>query len=77
VQRGAEKCLEQATMLPFKIVSGHDFYLPIGNHVFPWQKYRLICSSLLETRQAGPDDFIGPSLFFSSAPCFLKSSPSK
>ena len=47
-------------MLPFKIVCGHDFYLPIGSHVFPWQKYRLIYSRLLETRMADPDDFIEP-----------------
>jgi len=29
-------------MLPFKLVYSDDYYLPIGVHVFPAQKYRLI-----------------------------------
>jgi hypothetical protein len=35
-------------MLPFKLVYSDDYYLPIGAHVFPAQKYRLIHKRLLE-----------------------------
>jgi len=47
-------------MLPFKLVYSDDYYLPIGSHVFPAQKYRLIHEHLLETATAAPSDFINP-----------------
>ena len=36
-------------MLPFKLVYSDDYYLPIGAHVFPAEKYRLIHKRLLES----------------------------
>ena len=49
-------------MLPFKLVYSNDYYLPIGAHVFPAQKYRYIHQRLLETGVAEPSDFLEPSL---------------
>jgi acetoin utilization deacetylase AcuC-like enzyme len=46
--------------LPFRLVYSKDYYLPIGAHVFPAQKYRMIHERLLETREADDDDFIEP-----------------
>jgi acetoin utilization deacetylase AcuC-like enzyme len=48
-------------MLPFKLVYSDDYYLPIGAHVFPAQKYRYIHQRLLETRIADLSDFLQPS----------------
>jgi acetoin utilization deacetylase AcuC-like enzyme len=47
-------------MLPFKLVYTDDYYLPIGAHVFPAQKYRLIHKRLLESGIAEPSDFVVP-----------------
>jgi acetoin utilization deacetylase AcuC-like enzyme len=47
-------------MLPFKIVYSDAYYLPIGEHVFPAAKYRLVHQRLLESGLAGPADFIAP-----------------
>jgi acetoin utilization deacetylase AcuC-like enzyme len=47
-------------MLPFSLVYSDGFYLPLGNHVFPGEKYRLIRERLLTTRAAGESDFIVP-----------------
>jgi acetoin utilization deacetylase AcuC-like enzyme len=47
-------------MLPFKLIYSDDYYLPIGAHVFPAQKYRLIHKRLLESGLAGHEDFITP-----------------
>jgi len=47
-------------MLPFKLIYSDDYYLPIGAHVFPAQKYRLIHERLLETGAAESSDFIAP-----------------
>jgi len=47
-------------MLPFKLVYSDHYYLPIGAHVFPAQKYRLIHQRLLETKIAAPADFVEP-----------------
>ena len=47
-------------MLPFKLVYSDDYFLPIGAHVFPAQKYRLIHKSLLETGVAEKSDFLLP-----------------
>ncbi len=47
-------------MLPFKLVYSDDYYLPIGEHVFPAEKYRMIRRRLLEERIAEPSDFMTP-----------------
>lgn len=47
-------------MLPFKLVYSDDYYLPIGAHVFPAEKYRRIRDRLLREGVAGPDDFVTP-----------------
>ncbi len=47
--------------LPFKLVYSDDYYLPIGAHVFPAQKYRLIHKRLLESGIAAAEDFAAPS----------------
>ena len=47
-------------MLPFKLVYSDDYFLPIGAHVFPAQKYRLIHKRLLETGIADASNFIAP-----------------
>jgi acetoin utilization deacetylase AcuC-like enzyme len=48
-------------MLPFKLVYSDDYYLPIGAHVFPAEKYRRIHQRLLEMRVAQSADFLEPS----------------
>src|SRR5271169_3004782 len=47
-------------MLPFKLVYSDDYYLPIGAHVFPAEKYRRIHDRLLETGIAEASDFVIP-----------------
>lgn len=47
-------------MLPFKLVYSDDYYLPIGAHVFPAEKYRMIHRRLLESALAEPADFVEP-----------------
>src|SRR5207237_9849639 len=47
-------------MLPFKLVYSDDYYLPIGAHVFPAEKYRHIHDRLLQTRTAETSDFLTP-----------------
>src|SRR5260370_42612158 len=47
-------------MLPFKLIYSDDYYLPIGAHVFPAQKYRMIQQRLLETNTAAAEDFVEP-----------------
>jgi acetoin utilization deacetylase AcuC-like enzyme len=47
-------------MLPFKLVYSDAYYLPIGEHVFPAEKYRRIRDRLLETRVAEGGDFLQP-----------------
>ena len=47
-------------MLPFKLACAPNFYLPIGQSVFPVSKYRLVCEHLLEQGIAGPQDFVAP-----------------
>src|ERR1700753_2033721 len=46
--------------LPFKLIYSDDYYLPIGAHVFPAQKYRLIHQRLLESKIAEAADFLTP-----------------
>jgi acetoin utilization deacetylase AcuC-like enzyme len=47
-------------MLPFKLVYSDGYYLPIGAHVFPAEKYRRIRDRLLETGVAEAGDFLKP-----------------
>ena len=47
-------------MLPFKLVYSDGYYLPIGAHVFPAQKYRLIHQRLLREHIADESDFVAP-----------------
>jgi acetoin utilization deacetylase AcuC-like enzyme len=47
-------------MLPFKLVYSNGYYLPIGQHVFPAEKYRRIHDRLLETGVAQASDFLDP-----------------
>src|SRR5262249_45035295 len=47
-------------MLAFKLVYTDDYYLPIGAHVFPAEKYQRIHRRLLETSAAEPPDFVSP-----------------
>ena len=47
-------------MLPFKLVYSDDYYLPIGAHVFPAEKYRLIHKKLVDSGVAEPADFVAP-----------------
>ncbi len=49
-------------MLPFKLIYSDDYYLPIGTHVFPAEKYRLVRDRLVETGVAEASDFITPEL---------------
>lgn len=46
--------------LPFKLVYSPDYYLPLGAHVFPAQKYRLIHNRLLDDQIAEESDFLLP-----------------
>ncbi|MDP9268036.1 MAG: histone deacetylase [Acidobacteriota bacterium] len=47
-------------MLPFKLVYSDGYYLPIGTHVFPAEKYRLVQQRLLAEGIADPADFVTP-----------------
>ena len=48
-------------MLSFKLVYSDDYYLPIGSHVFPAEKYRCIHDRLLKSGAVDPSDFVAPS----------------
>jgi acetoin utilization deacetylase AcuC-like enzyme len=45
-------------MLPFRLVYSDGYYLPIGEHVFPAQKYRMIHEHLLRGKIAEAADFV-------------------
>jgi acetoin utilization deacetylase AcuC-like enzyme len=47
-------------MLPFKLVYSDAYYLPIGEHVFPGEKYRRIRDRLLADGVADAKDFLEP-----------------
>jgi acetoin utilization deacetylase AcuC-like enzyme len=47
-------------MLPFKLIYSDGYYLPIGAHVFPAEKYRRIRDRLLTSNVAGANDFLAP-----------------
>lgn len=47
-------------MLRFKLIYSDGYFLPIGAHVFPAEKYRRIHQQLLETGIADSCDFVTP-----------------
>lgn len=47
-------------MLPFKLIYSDGYYLPIGEHVFPAEKYRRIRDRLLAEGVAEANDFLDP-----------------
>ncbi|MGH9522500.1 MAG: histone deacetylase family protein [Terriglobales bacterium] len=47
-------------MLPFKLVYSDAYYLPIGTHIFPAEKYRLVARCLREKGVATAEDFVVP-----------------
>jgi acetoin utilization deacetylase AcuC-like enzyme len=47
-------------MLPFKLIYSDHYYLPIGQHVFTAEKYRLIYDRLISTGVADRNDFLAP-----------------
>jgi acetoin utilization deacetylase AcuC-like enzyme len=49
-------------VLPFKLIYSDDYYLPIGAHVFPAQKYRLVHRRLLDDGTATAEDFLAPQI---------------
>jgi acetoin utilization deacetylase AcuC-like enzyme len=46
----------------FKLVYSDDYFLPIGAHVFPAEKYRLVHDRLLRLGIAQPADFVSPKI---------------
>ena len=49
-------------MLPFKLIYSDDYFLPIGAHVFPAEKYRRIRDRLISTGVATAKNFLEPQL---------------
>ncbi len=47
-------------MLPFKLVYSDDYFLPIGTHVFPAEKYKRVHDRLVESGAAEAADFVAP-----------------
>jgi len=47
-------------MLPFKLIYSDGYHLPLGEHVFPAEKYQLIHEQLLRSAVAASDDFLTP-----------------
>ncbi|MGD0012948.1 MAG: histone deacetylase [Bryobacteraceae bacterium] len=47
-------------MLPFKLVHHEGYDLNLRDHVFPWEKYRLLRERLLRDGLAAPEDFSEP-----------------
>jgi len=47
-------------MLPFKLIYSDDYFLPIGSHVFPAEKYKRVHDRLLAARVAEASDFVAP-----------------
>jgi len=48
-------------MLPFKLVYSDDYFLPLGSHVFPSDKYKRVHDRLLAAHVADESDFASPS----------------
>jgi len=47
-------------MLPFKLIYSDAYYLPIGDHVFPADKYGRVRDRLIATQVAQDADFLEP-----------------
>ena len=47
-------------MLPFKLIYSDGYYLPIGPHVFPAEKYRRVRDRLIARGVADVSDFLEP-----------------
>src|SRR5215467_13167379 len=47
-------------MLPFKLIYSDEYFLPLGQHVFPAEKYSRVHNRLIETGVADPSDFLTP-----------------
>ena len=47
-------------MLPFKLIYSDAYFLPIGDHVFPAEKYRRVRDRLLSSGVADTGDFLEP-----------------
>jgi len=47
-------------MLPFKLVYSDAYYLPIGDHVFPAEKYRRVRDRLISSGVADAKNFLEP-----------------
>src|SRR5579864_7863703 len=47
-------------MLPFKLIYSDGYFLPIGNHVFPAEKFRWVRDRLLSSGVADASDFLEP-----------------
>lgn len=47
-------------MLPFKLIYDDQYYLPIGKHVFPTDKYRRVHAQLIHSAVADESDFVHP-----------------
>jgi len=54
--------LNAGRMLPFKLIYSDGYYLPIGSHVFPAEKYRRIQAQLLASGIAEESDFLQPQM---------------
>ena len=50
----------RAPMLPFKLIYSEAYYLPIGEHVFPSEKYRRVRDRLISAGIADANDFLEP-----------------
>ncbi|MGA7514414.1 MAG: histone deacetylase [Candidatus Sulfotelmatobacter sp.] len=48
------------SMLPFKLIYSDAYYLPIGEHVFPAEKYKRVHDRLLAAGVAEAGDFLEP-----------------
>jgi acetoin utilization deacetylase AcuC-like enzyme len=59
--RSTIACLAESAMLPFKLVYSEKYFLPIGEHVFRADKYRLVIERLLQHGQVEHIDIIEPS----------------
>jgi acetoin utilization deacetylase AcuC-like enzyme len=47
-------------LLPFKLIYSDDYFLPIGAHVFPAEKYRRVHDQLIHNGVAEASDFLTP-----------------
>src|SRR6202049_883945 len=47
-------------MIPFKLVYSAAYYLPIGDHVFPAEKYKRVHDRLIASGVADATDFLEP-----------------